>query len=111
MLYRIIFIGKTDYKTIKEASRRLNATARMGMIGLFNPDDTVTVDVDSLDEGKTFMRELYALTGIRPRRYAYADAYDQNHSPIWNAVWDSKGDYEKQPEHVEDFDVLLNLAK
>lgn len=114
MKFRVVFIGKTNaYKEIMEAAKTLNQTAKFQPIGLWLPDDSVEVEVSSVDEGEKFMKDLYDKVHRFPKRYDYVDG-DRWWSKDWKtflgtSVFADRYDYKEQPKHLKDFDKLLGI--
>lgn len=110
MLFRIVFIGKTNHlKELKAAAQEVNPTARSQWLGICFPDDAIEAEVESVEEGKKLMAHIYKKVNCFPKKYSYVDG------PEWwsndmktflgTTVCSDRYDYEKPvtEEHFEDF--------
>lgn len=114
MKFRVVFIGNTHaYKEIMEAAKALNSTAKFSSVGTWFPDDSVEVEVASVDEGEKFMKDLYDKVHCLPKRYDYVDGdtWWTKDMKTWlgTSVCSDRYDYKEQPKNIKNFDELLGI--
>lgn len=107
MLFRVVLIGNTrDYANNLAVAKELNRTASVTVLGVICPDDVVELKVNSVDEGKQFMKQFYKRTGHLPKRYEYVDGesfWTADHDKyIGTRVWNDSPAYHNK-DKKEDF--------
>lgn len=110
MLFRIVFIGKTNHiKELQAAAQEVNPTARMTWLGVICHDDAIEATVKDVDEGKALMKHVYKKVGCFPKYYAYVDGdsfWSSNFKTfLGTTVHSDNYDYAEPvtEEHFEDF--------
>ena len=110
MKFRIVYIGNTGcLKELESVAKAINPTARKSWLGIVCQDDCIEATVETVEEGKLLMKQIYKKINCFPKYYSYVDG-----DSFWNSkfteylgttVHSDRYDYAEPvtEEHFEDF--------